>query len=409
MLACPECLVELVYAPTDRGYVWQCEQCGGCVSNLAALRERAGPQYVERLTRLAREGGASWKRPCPMCSNYLTELDAALEGDALSLDVCTTCQSVWLGREARLRLLPSSSPGSPSAVPSEPVQATPAAATTTPSVPDRPSSLSQEQQERIAAFYAQTAANQFDRAQGEKKSYAPDTTWQKVLGSLGMPVKCDTFLSRTPITTWILAFFIAAVSLLALLATDMETTVGNLAFIPALPFRHYGLTLLTSILLHGGLLHLLSNLYFLVFFGDSVEDHIGGFGFILLFLGAAMVGNTVHAALDPHSEVPLIGASGGIAGLLTYYGLTFPRARVAFCFWLGLVYRFWIRVPALLFVLFWVAMQVLGARAQIAGFSDVSSLAHLGGAAVGLIFWLAWRLGDKAEGQKGSRGAQVKR
>jgi len=102
-------------------------------------------------------------------------------------------------------------------------------------------------------------------------------------------------------------------------------------------------------------------------------------------------GNTLHAALDPHSAVPLIGASGGIAGLITFFGLAFPRAKLGFV----IGFRFWIKIPALAFVLFWILLQVLGARAQIAGFGDVSYLGHLGGVAVGLVFWLAWKFGGE--------------
>ena len=222
----------------------------------------------------------------------------------------------------------------------------------------------------------------------------PEAMWQRIAGYLGLPVIVNAYLTKTPLVTYVLSAVIALVSLFALKATNMEITVGNFAFIPAQPFRYLGLTFLTSFLLHGGWAHLLGNLYFLVVFGSCVEDRLGQGRYLTLILTAAVVGDTLHAALEPHSVVPLIGASGGIAGLVIFFGLAYPRAKMA----LVLLFRRWISIPALAFVLFWFLSQVLGARAQIQGTGDVAYLAHLGGALIGFIFWLVWRF-TKDEGQ----------
>jgi membrane associated rhomboid family serine protease len=97
---------------------------------------------------------------------------------------------------------------------------------------------------------------------------------------------------------------------------------------------------------------------------------------------AAFVGDLAHVALDPRSETPCIGASGGIAGVITFYALNFPRMRLAFLMRLGVVWFRWIRLPAWFVFVLWILFQVIGTLEQKAGISSISSATHLGGAAV---------------------------
>jgi membrane associated rhomboid family serine protease len=128
-------------------------------------------------------------------------------------------------------------------------------------------------------------------------------------------------------------------------------------------------------------------MYFLLVFGDNVEEWLGKKLFILLLASAAFVGDVAHIVWDPNSDVPSIGASGGISGIVTFYALTFPRARIGVLFGIFPVIR-WIRVPAYSLFLVWVLMQLFGVWQQVSGFSNVSSLAHLGGISMGFMFWM---------------------
>ena len=98
----------------------------------------------------------------------------------------------------------------------------------------------------------------------------------------------------------------------------------------------------------------------------------------------------LHIVTDPQSEIPCVGASGGISGVIVYYALQFPKAR------LGLLIRYlfvfkWLYFPAYFGLIFWVALQGFGAYLQIQGLSNESALAHLGGAGVGVIAWFIWK------------------
>ncbi|MCL6507516.1 MAG: rhomboid family intramembrane serine protease [Bryobacteraceae bacterium] len=147
-----------------------------------------------------------------------------------------------------------------------------------------------------------------------------------------------------------------------------------------------GITLFTSFFVHASFGHLLGNLYFLLAFGNNVEDRVGHGRFALLLVLATLAGNILHIAFDPRPDIPLIGASGGISGIVLFYALAFPNARIYM-----MVYFRVFSVPAWAFAVIWLLWQFAVVMAQISGFSGVSALAHLGGAMAGLGCWLLWR------------------
>ena len=167
--------------------------------------------------------------------------------------------------------------------------------------------------------------------------------------------------------------------------------------IPAQLWRHDGATLATSFFLHAGLWHLIGNVYFLLIFGDNVEDDLGRWGCAAMLAISAFVGDLWHILGDPQSTIPCIGASGGISGIITYYALRFPRARLGFLFRYFFYFR-WVHVPAYAALLFWFLLQFLYVFEQHLGIGNVAALAHLGGAAVGAVAWLLWR-SDSLTGQ----------
>jgi membrane associated rhomboid family serine protease len=112
-----------------------------------------------------------------------------------------------------------------------------------------------------------------------------------------------------------------------------------------------------------------------------------GYGrFLVLLLLATLAGDCLHAAADPRSTIPCVGASGGISGVLVFYALKFPHARLGFFWRLR-----WLHLPAWGALVLWLLWQSVGVLQQVSGIGNVSAIAHLGGAAVGLLFWLKWR------------------
>lgn len=150
---------------------------------------------------------------------------------------------------------------------------------------------------------------------------------------------------------------------------------------PALPVR-----LVTSLFLHGGLLHLAGNMLFLWIFGDNVEDAMGHGPFVAFYLLAGVLANLVHILAHPLSAEPTIGASGAIAGVLGAYLVLYPRARVLLLVWWLILVRF-IWVPAVVFLPVWVLLQfVFGLESRAVPQSGgVAWWAHVGGFVSGMV------------------------
>jgi membrane associated rhomboid family serine protease len=145
-----------------------------------------------------------------------------------------------------------------------------------------------------------------------------------------------------------------------------------------------GVTVLTSMFMHGGILHLGGNMLYLWIFGDNIEDVMGHGRFILFYLLTGAAATFAHAVVAPMSTVPMIGASGAISGVLGAYLLLFPKARVKVLVILGFFIRI-ISVPAVLMLGFWFLMQMLsGLLSEGGAGGGVAWFAHVGGFVAGL-------------------------
>ncbi|MGH2452242.1 MAG: rhomboid family intramembrane serine protease [bacterium] len=169
---------------------------------------------------------------------------------------------------------------------------------------------------------------------------------------------------------------------------------------PAGPEPIYA-TLFSSMFMHGSWLHLGGNMLYLWIFGNNVEDVFGKIGFLIFYLVVGLAGHLGQIFLAPASQVPLIGASGAIAGVMGAYLAFFPRARVDTL----LIYFVFIRVVALpaLYVLgFWIVIQFIQASLEMGGGAGggVAWWAHIGGFAAGFLLGLVFR--GRAAGARGA-------
>lgn len=152
-------------------------------------------------------------------------------------------------------------------------------------------------------------------------------------------------------------------------------------------------TLITSMFLHGGWLHLLSNMLYLWIFGDNVEDRLGHLRFLLFYLLCGTAGAIAHGAANMNSTVPTIGASGAIAGVLGAYLILFPGARIRTLFIIFIFIKVF-RIPAFVILLYWISLQMLSAYAEYqanAGGGGIAWFAHIGGFFAGMILLLVMR------------------
>lgn len=149
----------------------------------------------------------------------------------------------------------------------------------------------------------------------------------------------------------------------------------------SVPSKDVYLSLLTSLFLHDGWLHIGGNMLFLWIFGNNVEDIMGHFPFAGFYLLCGVFGSLAHVAVYPNTLNPLLGASGAISGVLGAYLIMYPRARIY-----TLVFILIIPVPAFVVIGFWILYQLLYGLSSVAGGSGgVAWFAHMGGIAIGLI------------------------
>ena len=151
-------------------------------------------------------------------------------------------------------------------------------------------------------------------------------------------------------------------------------------------------TVFSSMFIHGGVLHLAGNMLFLWVFGNSMEHHLGPVRFLLLYLVTGMAAVLSHMAIEPQSQVPLIGASGAVSGILGAYLLTFPRNRIRALIVMILITV--IEVPAMWLLGGWFLWQLFQGLTSL-GLSNTVSVAffaHVGGFAAGLLAVAAARV-----------------
>ena len=212
-----------------------------------------------------------------------------------------------------------------------------------------------------------------------------------------LPLNDDNPLGRAAIVTWAIigiccSAFLWQISLPYDLRQSVALSFGMIPIVlfgqadlaPELAVIPGWLSLLTSMFLHAGWLHIVGNMWFLRIFGDNVEDSMGRSRFLLFYLLCGAAAALTQAVMAPSSEIPMIGASGAIAGILGAYILLFPRANVRVL----VVILFFIRlvnVPAVLVLGLWFAVQLLSAAAAPAAAGGVASWAHVGGFLCGIL------------------------
>jgi membrane associated rhomboid family serine protease len=219
------------------------------------------------------------------------------------------------------------------------------------------------------------------------------------------PLKTTERVHRWPIVTWLLIAVNIYVFTQQLMVTDPEAFFQQYGLVPAnypslfsadasaaaaapswplLPF-------ITAMFLHGGLWHLLGNMLSLFVFGPNVEDRFGRVRFLVFYLACGLAASLTQIGFSIGSEIPIVGASGAIAGVMGAFFVMFPKARVV-CVIPIIIIPLIVRIPAFFFLLFWIGMNVINAVSEIqlspkgTESAGVAWWAHIGGFAIGIIY-----------------------
>jgi membrane associated rhomboid family serine protease len=220
--------------------------------------------------------------------------------------------------------------------------------------------------------------------------------------------------SGLPIVTWLLIGINVVVFVyeLTLGSSELQSFFQTYGVVPAQILEGQNLfSLLASMFIHGGWLHIIGNMLFLAVFGDNVEAVMGKVLYLIFYLAGGLAASALQIAVSPSSTVPNIGASGAVAAVLGAYALMFPGARVRVL----LIFFFFVQITwirALIFIGIWFVLQFLyglaslGATAQSGG---VAYWAHVGGFVPGVVAGLilrrrAQKMGLEPVRRRGRRG-----
>ena len=208
------------------------------------------------------------------------------------------------------------------------------------------------------------------------------------------PLYDDNPHNQRPYVTWTLMALCIIVYAIQITRPGQggDVMVYALGFVPAQMFTDSALpgavekvpswlSILTYMFLHGGIMHLAGNLLYLWIFGDNVEVAMGRFRFLMFYLLTGVLAALGHAMLETQGEIPMIGASGAISGLLGAYVMLFPRANVRT---LMFPYGF-ISVPAMVVLAIWFALQVFNGLGASSGEASVAFWAHVAGFIAGAL------------------------
>jgi membrane associated rhomboid family serine protease len=359
MYRCPACRKPLFRKQSEQGLYWDCGGCSYRLVGLSILKKTVAAPYLNNLWLEARALAQPQGAPCPACSAPMAQVFRGAGSNPLSFQFCLLCEVAWLGPMERAALPPPSPAQDPNDL----------------------SKLPPEAAKIIAITEVQRMAEEARKQDQGLEELAP---WQKALMFIGLPMTSDDHEPwlRFPWATVGTVFFTFMVSLYFF--SRIDETALRWGFIPAQWSRDICLTSLTSFFLHGNWVHLLSNMYFLLLFGFGVEKKVGPFHFLAILFLSTVVGDALTYAWDPTDSRPGIGASGGIAGIMVFFALAYPRSNLYFysIYGQGSISAFW-------FMFIWVISEAIYGTIQVKGWEDeIGHFAHLGGALFGFVYWL---------------------
>ncbi|GMV99706.1 MAG: hypothetical protein AMXMBFR84_08450 [Candidatus Hydrogenedentota bacterium] len=360
-MECPSCSSPISTIVEHNIQVESCAQCGGrwfdengihayfqsIIANEAVQPPAIDLYRKARITPPKNEN----VRTCPKCQSLLMKMNYAYDSN-IFVDKCVDCRGLWIDGNEIIPL-------------AQYLKGHPALRS-------------------MGVSMAQYAKEQ--AAMNEPMDELADTFSSPMLllfGRFGiiLPLKDETSRFKTPVVMWtILASMVLVYTLqLTVLSKDQ---VAGLALTPSKVFAGVSwVSLVTACFLHADLFHLGANALFLWIFGDDIEQRLGHVSFLLFYLVAGVAGNALQAVAYPASVIPVLGASGAIAGLIGAYLVLHPNARLT-----TLVFYRLVRIPAWWYIVFWLVIQLIyGGIFYAAGHpSGVAWFAHIGGFAVGV-------------------------
>lgn len=365
MLKCPKCQTALTRTKSEAGLIWRCSTCGGLALLISILRKIVSTEAINRFWRRSREKSLPQVLACPGCNNRMEEVLFETPRGDRTLDVCETCQFVWIDKDEWSDL---------------PVKE--------PAKKDR-DTLLPEAREQLAIHKIDLQRKRHE-ATYSNDSAAEDITWQSIPAEFGLPQEeeAPNVVQSAPIV-WLTAFLVLCGGLAGLLQPNWVETFG---LVPSEWTPSQATPLATSFFLQPNYFTLTINIYFLLVFGDNVEQLIGGIRTAALLAFSTLTAAICHLCFSPESTLTYIGAGGGVSGIVAFYILSFPKARLSMILsyrhrFLPIRYREKIGISPLFLGAIWVLYNWFFSEFSGKGIGGVSTSGQLAGLLCGFIFW----------------------
>ncbi|MFC1898682.1 rhomboid family intramembrane serine protease [Candidatus Cloacimonadota bacterium] len=370
MPVCLNCNTELQNKTTEYGRIQFCPKCDSkLISAPIVKRSLVKHDVYQKLWVGAQNESSPLGKSCPTCNRSMSAQSWFDGTEHMDIDICTHCYQFWFDKY-EFENLPREQ---------EEIE------------PD--SDLHPKSQEVLTKYKLMELESKYEpERKGKSFIRNPDNFWEYVAGFFGLPVEEDgSFIEFYPFITW--AATLLCIVIFVGTVSDLDSVISQFGFIPSLWLRYGGLTIFTSMILHGGWMHLISNSYFLLIFGDNVEDFLGRCRYALLLIGSHVFGLLLHGLFGPDKDIPLIGISGAVSGVMAFYTVMFPKKKIA---WVGLIFFRFIKISMRVWVYFliWMLLQIFVILQQVNGGGDVSGLGHLGGVLVGMTWAFYLKTGD---------------
>ena len=400
---CPRCCTGLVEEKVSTIPLATCRSCHGTwyqsdgLSKL--LRLKSTDELLDLSSNLFEKVPGELK--CPFCSTTLEAKTFREHGD-LTIDQCPSCHGIWFDQgelgetkryireyfwksglnrreeeESAKKTIGKLHPLRLYAVPKMEVKRYPRI------LPKMPS-LTLEEEERD---------EKSEERELEAGTNAGEVTWQIWLFTAftGLPLEVYNPPRRRPpfvVISLIVLNVLAFIAVSSMGKADVVSFFGKYGLVPCkLSSQLY--TLLTHMFLHVSWVHLLGNMYFLWVFGDNIEDRLGHFGFVLFYLVCGLLAAFAQifiAQQTGHTSVPMVGASGAIAGIMGGYLYLFPKAAL----YQTIVIPYPLKIPVTFYFVGWVLLQFIGYAITKSRGGGVAWWAHLGGFFAGFIIIIIW-------------------
>ncbi len=345
---CPHCNIDLRRDNSQKIFKYYCFKCFGLATHITSLKKILSAENKQAL-QLQRSVPSQIK--CSLCANRMFSI--TLPSTDIKLDLCKYCQTLWFDNNEWKIAQQVHNP--------------------TESLKDL-NNLNY----KYGKILIEHEQNK-DPYKIEQAEFANNKI-KFCMALLGLPseLEKDNFLS-SPIVTWFLILVIMLVSILGFKYDQWY--LANLSYDSGSKSPTSVLRMLSSFFVHANYFHLISNLYFLWVFGDNVEDFLGKTKYLFLLTVSVVASCLLFSKFHPQHSISLIGASGGISGLIGFYIMKFPKRR-----FIALTRFGFYSMPVIIFGGIFIFSQFLYALIELTGSSGIAYSAHLGGLVVGIVF-----------------------